>query len=200
MSSERRKAALTLNISELDQDVESEKKGIAGLENLVKVYGEQPSYTNEAGMITTQRQLAHLQEYLSILQSNQQSYVDMLGGLGGSRPSYSSGTPTNYSPVNSVAGPRKISAPPFPFCFLCFFLDLVIHPHSSFRIAASRPAPPSSVVKGVALYDFDPTNDGEIGLQEGDSIVVLDQSDPDWTKIQVNGNEGYVPRNYIEIN
>ena len=36
MASERRKAALTVNISEIDQDVESEKKGIAGLENLVK--------------------------------------------------------------------------------------------------------------------------------------------------------------------
>jgi len=51
----------------------------------------------------------------------------------------------------------------------------------------------------VALYDFDPSNEGEVGIKEGDSLVVLDQSDPDWTKISVDGNEGYVPRNYIEI-
>ena len=140
MASERRKAALTFNISEIDQDIESEKKGIAGLENLVKahfffvlflssfhfsvltfpsplgaiqVYGEQPSYTNEAGMITTQRQLGHLQEYMGVLQNNQQGYVDALGGLGGSRPS------TGYSPA---ASSPAASSPMPSFCefiFLC---------------------------------------------------------------------------------
>ena len=65
--------------------------------------------------------------------------------------------------------------------------------------AAPVARPASNVVRGVALYDFDPSNEGEVGIKEGDSLVILDQSDPDWTKISVDGTEGYVPRNYLEI-
>lgn len=138
MSSERRRATLAVNINELDQDIEAEKKGVAGLENLVKVYGEQPSYTNETSMITTQRQLTHLQDYLSILQTNQQTYVDLLGSLGGQRqarvPSTASG---NFSPSTPPASSSPATSSPMPSFSkpLCLSLSLQKLHNSSFFLS-----------------------------------------------------------------
>ena len=99
--------------------------------------------------------------------------------------------------------PFLVSVLPFLFFFFLACFQVRVLKHNNLFLArpqAPAAAPPASnVVRGVALYDFDPSNEGEVGIKEGDSLVVLDQSDADWTKISVDGNEGYVPRNYIEI-
>ena len=52
----------------------------------------------------------------------------------------------------------------------------------------------------MALYDFDPSNEGEVEIKEGESLTVLEETDPDWTKVgRSDGTEGYVPRNYIDF-
>ncbi|KAI9138561.1 hypothetical protein BKA69DRAFT_1040851 [Paraphysoderma sedebokerense] len=54
-------------------------------------------------------------------------------------------------------------------------------------------------VKAVALYDYTAAQEDEIGLTEGEQVVVVDGSDGDWWKIQKDGREGYVPATYVEI-
>ena len=61
------------------------------------------------------------------------------------------------------------------------------------------PPRPSSGKPGVALYDYDPRTDEEIAIKEGESLNVLDDSDPDWWAVRVNGKEGIVPRTYVEL-
>ena len=49
-----------------------------------------------------------------------------------------------------------------------------------------------------ALYDFEPTESGELGFQKDDIIVVLATSYQDWWKGELYGREGIFPVNYVE--
>jgi hypothetical protein len=57
-----------------------------------------------------------------------------------------------------------------------------------------------------AIYDYVPQSDNEIGLSEGDVLMVLEKSsDDDWWTAKKKGQsldeeepEGLIPNNYIE--
>ena len=52
-----------------------------------------------------------------------------------------------------------------------------------------------------AVYGFQARSDIEISVAEGQVVPVLQQHDldgnPDWWLIEVDGNQGYVPANYL---
>ena len=52
-----------------------------------------------------------------------------------------------------------------------------------------------------AVYGFQARSDIEISMAEGQIVPVLQQHDldgnPDWWLIEVDGNQGYVPANYL---
>ncbi|KAG0268529.1 ESCRT-0 subunit protein hse1 [Actinomortierella ambigua] len=62
--------------------------------------------------------------------------------------------------------------------------------------AAAAAALPKKRVR--ALYDFEPSESGELGFQKGDIITVLATSYQDWWKGELYGREGIFPVNYIE--
>ncbi|KAG0300727.1 ESCRT-0 subunit protein hse1 [Dissophora globulifera] len=71
------------------------------------------------------------------------------------------------------------------------------------RTSSSKPAqhPESAappVKKVRALYDFEPTESGELGFQKDDIIVVLATSYQDWWKGELFGRQGIFPVNYVE--
>lgn len=47
-------------------------------------------------------------------------------------------------------------------------------------------------------YDFTATADDELSFRKGDILKVLSPQD-EWCKAEINGQEGYVPQNYIEM-
>ena len=52
----------------------------------------------------------------------------------------------------------------------------------------------------TALYDYAGENADDLPFSAGDSILVLDQTDPSgWWKGQVNGQEGFFPSNFVEL-
>lgn len=51
-----------------------------------------------------------------------------------------------------------------------------------------------------ALYDYTRQTDEELSLTEDAALAVYDTSDPDWTLVGVDGEYGFAPANYIEIN
>lgn len=64
---------------------------------------------------------------------------------------------------------------------------------------AQRPEPePVSSKRVRALYDFEPTESGELGFQKDDIIVVLAESYKDWWKGELFGRQGIFPVNYVE--
>lgn len=79
---------------------------------------------------------------------------------------------------------------------------------SSSSAGASQQAPPSqSVPSGTtaatvsrvrALYDFQPSEPGELQFRKGDIIAVLESAFKDWWKGSLKGQTGIFPLNYVE--
>ena len=49
-----------------------------------------------------------------------------------------------------------------------------------------------------ALFSYQPQQDDELELQEGDYIYVILKESDDWWKGQVNGKIGIFPASYVE--
>ncbi|XP_026213711.1 GRB2-related adapter protein 2a [Anabas testudineus] len=47
-------------------------------------------------------------------------------------------------------------------------------------------------------YDFNATADDELSFRKGDTLKIISPQD-DWYKAEMNGHEGFVPQNYIEM-
>jgi hypothetical protein len=51
--------------------------------------------------------------------------------------------------------------------------------------------------KAHAAYEYSATNDTELSFSEGDELVILQKDDSGWWFASFNGNEGFVPANYM---
>eukprot|EP01043_Picozoa_sp_COSAG02_P024794 COSAG02_NODE_1369_length_13028_cov_2.767345_7_plen_85_part_00 len=69
-------------------------------------------------------------------------------------------------------------------------------------------APPSSGAaagegqRSTCLYEFAAAQEGDLGLQEGDVVIVTDQSDVEWWVGYVASQPDYVgqfPRSYVQL-
>ena len=78
---------------------------------------------------------------------------------------------------SQVAGPSQQKAP--------------VQPVSSGTTAAT-------VSRVRALYDFQPSEPGELQFRKGDIIAVLESVYKDWWKGSLRGNTGIFPLNYVE--
>ncbi|XP_059174912.1 growth factor receptor-bound protein 2-like [Physella acuta] len=55
-------------------------------------------------------------------------------------------------------------------------------------------------MEAVALHPFTATADDELSFKKGDILKILSTfDDKNWYKAELNGKEGYVPHNYIEM-
>lgn len=59
--------------------------------------------------------------------------------------------------------------------------------------------PPLSVCQVIALYDYTAVNSDEMSFTTGQVIGVLDKTDPDWWKGELNGVTGLFPTNYVKM-
>ncbi|UZJ56070.1 hypothetical protein CBS101457_005390 [Exobasidium rhododendri] len=76
-------------------------------------------------------------------------------------------------------------------------------PPASSSAAQSPPPPPASsqlIASRVrALYDFTPTESGELAFRKGDILRVLDSVYEHWWRGEVNGEVGIFPVNFVEV-
>uniref|UniRef100_A0A8C4WFF9 Tyrosine-protein kinase n=1 Tax=Gopherus evgoodei TaxID=1825980 RepID=A0A8C4WFF9_9SAUR len=80
----------------------------------------------------------------------------------------------------------------------------LIHNGSEVRdplVSYEIPSPPCSPMQDklvVALYDYEPTHDGDLGLQKGETLRLLEETG-EWWKAQslTTGQEGYIPYNFV---
>ena len=56
----------------------------------------------------------------------------------------------------------------------------------------------ATVSRVRALYDFEPTESGELAFRKGDIIAVLESVFKDWWKGSLRGQTGIFPLNYVE--
>lgn len=77
-----------------------------------------------------------------------------------------------------------------------------VQPTASPQPAASQPVPPGTSAATVsrvrALFDFQPSEPGELQFRKGDIIAVLESVYKDWWKGSLRGQTGIFPLNYVE--
>ncbi|KAK0142663.1 Intersectin-2 [Merluccius polli] len=58
---------------------------------------------------------------------------------------------------------------------------------------------PLPVCQVIAMYDYTAANQDELSFSKGQLISVLDKTNPDWWKGEVNGVTGLLPTNYVKM-
>ena len=80
--------------------------------------------------------------------------------------------------------------------------ELSAQPASSTQQAPSQPVPSGTTAATVsrvrALFDFQPSEPGELQFRKGDVIAVLESVYKDWWKGSLRGQTGIFPLNYVE--
>ncbi|KAI5937059.1 Growth factor receptor-bound protein 2 [Manis javanica] len=69
-------------------------------------------------------------------------------------------------------------------------------------IAPTPPPPglPPPAIQAITKYDFKATADDELSFKRGDILKVLNKEcDQNWYKAELNGKDGFIPKNYIEM-
>lgn len=64
--------------------------------------------------------------------------------------------------------------------------------------SAPRGSNSASLEYVEALYQFDPQQDGDLGLKQGDKVQLLEKLSPEWYKGSCNGRTGIFPANYVK--
>ncbi|KAK2160724.1 hypothetical protein LSH36_127g02031 [Paralvinella palmiformis] len=55
-------------------------------------------------------------------------------------------------------------------------------------------------MEAIAKHDFTATADDELSFRKGDKLKILSmEDDRNWYKAELNGREGYIPSNYIDM-
>ncbi|KAI4801768.1 hypothetical protein KUCAC02_019639, partial [Chaenocephalus aceratus] len=66
--------------------------------------------------------------------------------------------------------------------------------------SSSKSSPsPLPVCQVIAMYDYTAANRDELSFSKGQLISVLDKTNPDWWKGDVNGVTGLLPTNYVQM-
>ncbi|KAL3052638.1 hypothetical protein OYC64_005217 [Pagothenia borchgrevinki] len=66
--------------------------------------------------------------------------------------------------------------------------------------SSSKSSPsPLPVCQVIAMYDYTAANQDELSFSKGQLISVLDKTNPDWWKGDVNGVTGLLPTNYVQM-
>ncbi|XP_016124886.1 growth factor receptor-bound protein 2-A isoform X1 [Sinocyclocheilus grahami] len=60
--------------------------------------------------------------------------------------------------------------------------------------------PSGCIMEAIAKYDFKATADDELSFKRGEVLKVLNEEcDQNWYKAELNGKDGFIPKNYIEM-
>nr|2F2X_A Chain A, Spectrin alpha chain, brain [Gallus gallus] len=50
----------------------------------------------------------------------------------------------------------------------------------------------------LALYDYQEKSPGEVTMKKGDILTLLNSTNKDWWKVEVNDRQGFVPAAYVK--
>ncbi|EPQ28488.1 uncharacterized protein PFL1_03791 [Pseudozyma flocculosa PF-1] len=122
-----------------------------------------------------------------------------------SAPAAAAAGPSSSAPHNYVAPAQASSTSGYPQASsssstapaAAAAATPVAAPQADAAQAAGTPAPVASRVR--ALYDFSPTEPGELAFSKGDVIRVLDSVYEHWWRGEVRGEAGIFPVNYVEV-
>jgi spectrin alpha len=65
------------------------------------------------------------------------------------------------------------------------------------KVPPSPPSAPPGPPRVKALYNYRGKSSRELPVRKGDVLVLVNDSNKDWWKVELNGKQGFVPANYI---
>ncbi|MCJ8748248.1 hypothetical protein PDJAM_G00162770 [Pangasius djambal] len=175
LPSDQRKKRLQEKIDELSKELQKETDRSEGLNKMRRVYEQNNQLGDPASLEPQINQTTH---NINRLRGDLSRYQAWLGEARGV-PTHSNNhtSPTFQSPPNPMNNQF----------------------HSSFDEDFDEDVP---IAQCLALYDFNGVKQGEVSMQVGEHLSVLDEDMGDgWVRVKkTNGHTGYVPASYIKIN
>jgi len=106
------------------------------------------------------------------------------------------GSPSSVSSTQTPVSPTLIPPPVLSPTIEPVYLNNTPPPF----VSTSAPAPSSQSSGEMvrALYDYDPTEQGELSFKENDILVVLDKNPDGWWFGEMDGRKGLFPSNFVE--
>uniref|UniRef100_A0A8D3E4J4 Osteoclast-stimulating factor 1 n=1 Tax=Scophthalmus maximus TaxID=52904 RepID=A0A8D3E4J4_SCOMX len=172
MGKGRRREAIKLKLQRLE-DITLNIL-VAGIEKLMKMYSENPSFSNQKNLEETEQQLDESTLKLDLLEATHYKLSLSLCELDGKPKSFHR------------------------------FSDSILKWKDKVRLfqiyssSSSQTSEFCSIGKCKALYNFKPEQDDELTLKEGDLLDIYTKEENGWWFGELNGQTGHFPSGYVE--
>jgi len=211
---EQRKRRLEALVEETRAEIEKAEKAKSGVELLISSFQTQvscppplfstsytkgwwklnlkylqPSFSDQQNQEQSQKELQNLEVKLQELRLTLGQYELQLRGLSsnGDRSSFhdAHAQHQNSHPPNPFDQPGSLFSNLNPMLWWWFQGNISISLEGE--------------IYATALFDFEATADDELSFSEGQRIKILEQSETGWWLASLNGQEGWIPSNYIHL-
>lgn len=207
IDNERRKEALKNYLIHLQQYIEKERKGKEGVQKLIEVYRNKPSFANPETQEDTRQKLEQTTFMLNFLEASHYKINDYLCKMEGKQP------PSNMFQqyIETVRDKQSflVSTLRLP---LSLALEgnndqITLQPANDYYQELNLPDDefindefPSPTVIGhcQALYDYEASQNDELTLRAGDNISIYEKLGDGWWEGELHGVRGIFPSTYVQ--
>ncbi|XP_064401816.1 nostrin-like [Halichondria panicea] len=226
MDADRRRTSLEKKIQHMEVEIERQQRARAGVEQLAKVYREQPDFTDEKGAEDVTRQLVEADCLLNMLKANHFKLLGTHAEISRApRPSshfsdyISSSTDKHNQPVSFLkippeeVGDVKYEPPSLPSGGGVAYSgggaayngedvgDEFDDPNEgggTLEFDEQDAGGLDYVGECKVLYEYDATQEDELTVRPDDIIKIIEKFDTEWWQGEVNGQVGVFPSSYVE--
>uniref|UniRef100_A0A665UB53 Osteoclast-stimulating factor 1 n=1 Tax=Echeneis naucrates TaxID=173247 RepID=A0A665UB53_ECHNA len=211
MSKDRRKEAIKLKLQRLEDSITKTKKDCEGIEKLMKMYSENPSFSNQKNLEETEQQLDESTLKLDLLEATHYKLSTSLSELQGKPRSFHRFSDSivkwkdkdcEHSVVQLT---RKVKLRRAPLRSRQSLRASIIYKgpvqfvtQPSLDPSAGQTSELRSIGKCKALYNFTPEQDDELTLKEGDLLNIYTKEENGWWFGELDGQTGHFPSAYVE--
>lgn len=217
MNRERRKQALIKLLDLIRSDLERERRGKAGVENLAVALKRTPTFASEDSQQNVQDKLHHMRSMLTYLEAARYKVLCVLSELEGrTRPSHPLANHIHVSRDRQGYQQSVLKVPPWIHSET-EITDLVdrgtadgtsVQPDSDFDEFSSQGSEKdyesvariegNGPTRCKALYNYTANLYDELSLNPGDIINIHDKQPDGWWLGELNGVVGIFPATYVE--
>ncbi|GFQ87540.1 nostrin, partial [Trichonephila clavata] len=213
MKKERRKEILQRFLSLLKHDLELERKGKQGVENLAKVFQETPTFGDADAQQDVFEKLQHMRAMLTYLEATRYKMQCTIAELDGrnkpTHPLFAHMEVKNKQGMfqtvlkipHWVRMERRNSGSSGSGSNDSHDIDISQVQDAPTDLYANVPSHcngVSSLIQCRALYDYEAKLSDELTLHPGDIIILVQKTEDGWWQGELNGNMGVFPSTYVE--
>ncbi|KFM77918.1 Nostrin, partial [Stegodyphus mimosarum] len=216
MKKERRKEILQRFLNLLKHDLELERKGKQGVENLAKVFQETPTFGDAEAQQDVFEKLQNMRAMLTYFEATRFKMQCTLAELEGrnkpTHPLYAHMEIKNKQGMNQTvlkvphwvrmerrnsgsSGSGSSDSPDYDISQVRENRNDV---YANIPASSNGVSSISSMVQCRALYEYEAKLSDELTLHPGDIIIMVQKTDDGWWQGELNGIVGVFPSTYVE--